>query len=290
MRRTGAWATVVLCVAAAGCLDRAARPGRAPADGVRARSFSPTGFGGLPAPETNGLYVESVLLERPVGDQLLDRDLWAADRSPLPAETEALLAENGLRVIILGGNLPPAFQKLVASEADTVNPHGLTFANRADAVLPTAGPTDPCAFEVRPDLAGGRVKASFRQARCGVQVRPERAADGRVKVWCEPQVQHGDRQDWLRPTADGTQFVKQGAVPLERYPGLGFAAVLGADEYLVVGSPAGADGTLGAALFGVEANGRPRQRVLVVRAGWRDDRAPASPHGRPSLAAEASRW
>jgi len=128
-----------------------------------------------------------------------------------------------------------------------------------------------------------------------VLVRPERAADGRVKVWCEPQVQHGDRTDWFRPTADGTEFVKQGEVPVERYPGLGFEVLLGVNDYLLIGWPAETDATLGAALFGVEANGRPRQRVLVVRAGWGGSRASDLPpiprhRGRPSIAAEVANW
>ena len=293
MRRTGAWAGVLLCVAAGGCLDRMKRP--TVAEPVRARSFSPTGFGGLQPVGADGLYVESVLLERPVGDTFLDRDLWAAGRSPLPGEADAVLAENGLRVLVLGGNLPPGFQKILASEAETVNPHSLTFANRKDAVIPTAGPTDLCEYDVRPDLAAKRTKVTLKQARCGVMVRPERTADGRVKLWCEPQVQHGDRTDWFRPNADATEILKQGEVPLERYPGLGFDVLLGPNEYLLIGWPANADATLGAALFGVEADGRPRERVLVIRAGVNGASATDLPpiparRGRPSIAAEVARW
>lgn len=289
MRRAGgAVAAVLACVAVAGCLTRPDGPaGPARPDADRTRAL-------VPAPPVEGPYVESVLLERPVGDPLLDRDLWASAPAALPPRTAALLAENGLRVTVLGGNLPPAFRRLLEAEADTVNSHGLTFANRADAVVPTAGPTDPCSYHVLPDLAGERVAAKFRQAQCGVLVRPERTADGRVTVYCEPQVQHGERQDFLRPSADGTEFTLQGEVPVERYPGLGFDVTLGPNDYLLVGWPAAAADTLGSALFGVEADGRPRQRVLVLRAGYRG----AVPSGLPaiagargrSIAAEVARW
>jgi hypothetical protein len=284
MRRVGGAVLAALaCVTAAGCLTRP--------DGPAAASRAASLF--APA-QPDGLFVESVLLERPVGDPLLDRDLWATDTARLPPRTAALLAENGLRAVVLSGNLPPAFLKVLGSEADTVNPVRMTFANRTEAVIPTAGPTDPCEYAVLPDLGAERVPAKLSQARCGVLVRPERVADGRVRLTCEPRVQHGERQDFLRPSTDGTEFVLEGEVPTERYPGLGFDVTLGANEYLLVGAPAGATGTLGAALFGVEADGRPRQRVLVVRAGYRgevpsDLPVIAGARGR-SIAAEVARW
>jgi hypothetical protein len=280
MGRAGwAWAAVI-CAAAAGCL-----PHRANAPPPTARSLGPSG---------DGVYVQSVLLERPLGDPLIDRELWAAGLPAARDATRALLSENGLRAVVLGGNLPAGFRRALATESDTVNPHGLTFATRKDAVIPTAGPTDPCDYEVLTALGGKRSPVSLRQARSGVLVRPEPAADGRVKVWCEPQVQYGERQDWLRPTADGTQFVMPRELPQERYPGLGFDVLLAPGEFLVIGWPADQPGTLGSAMFGVEAGGRPRQRVLVIRAGRGGDPAddlPAVPNPtrRPSIAAEAGR-
>ena len=297
MRRIlGACAAVLTCAAATGCPGwpggRLIPIDSTPEKSLTARSFSPTGFdkvfGQTPA---QGLFVESVLIERPVGDSVLDRELWSQARTALPPETDAILAENGIRVVVLGGNLPPAFQRLIESETDTVNPHSLTFANRRDAVLPTAGPHEKCEYEILTDLAGERRTVSLEQARCGIAVRP--ALNGsRVKLWCEPRVQHSERQDWIRPTDDGTAFVVRSEVPVERYPELGFEASLSAGDYLVIGSPAAADGALGSALFAVEAGGRPRQRVLVIRAGWRGDRPGAlavepSRAGQP-IAAQAS--
>src|SRR5262245_33869206 len=277
-----AWALILCAAAGTGCLHRAdgstgwVNPfsglfGRSPAPTPStsvARSFGPT----LPA---EGFYVDSVLLERPVGDDVLDRQLWAADRTPIPPETAALLNENGLRVAVLRGTLPSAFQKLLESEPDTVDPRRLTFANRKDTVIPTAGPIDPCEFDVLSDLAGKRTAVKLRMAQCGVLVRPEPTADGHVRVRCEPQIQHGDRQERLRPTADGTQFVMAGEVPTVRYPALEFEVTLGPNEYLLIGWPAAAGNTVGSALFAVEANGQPRQRVLVLRVGRLGELAPA---------------
>lgn len=288
MHRVRWLGALVICVVAAGCHIRPDGPLSGGTSAVRARSLGPV------AP-TDGLYVESILIERPLGDPFLDRDLWNAGLPAVDPEPRALLAENGLRVVILGGNLPPRFQTLLGSELDTVSPRGLTFGARKDAVIPTAGPTDRCEYEVLRDLAGQRTKVSLRQANGGILIRPEQLADGRVRLRCEPQVQHGARQDWIRPNADGTGFTMQGEVPLEAYPKLGFDAVLSPGEYLVIGWPARDVNRLGAALFAVEARSQPRQRVLVLRAGRVGDTGTAdlpaipNPRGRPSIAAEASR-
>ena len=250
---------VVLCTAAAGagCLGPSA--GDRPAAPTVARSLAP-------ALAQDGLLVDYILLERPVGDPLLDRDLWAAALPVGAPETRALLAENGLRAGLLTGSPPQQFQDLLDSEADTVDPRRLTFNARKETVIPTAGPVDPCRFELLADLAGKPKPVELKQARCGVFVRPQPAEGRRVRVWCEPQIQHGDRRQWLRPTEDGTRFAKIEEVPLEKYPAFGFDATLGPDDCLVIGWAADQPGTLGAALFGVEADGRPRQRVLVIRA------------------------
>src|SRR5438552_11964646 len=99
MRRV--WWMILVC-AAAGCLTRSDRPSGA----AVARSLAP-------AVAVEGVYLESVILERPVGDRFLDRDLWA---STLPAggpETHTLLSENGLRAGVLSGSLPQRFQTLL---------------------------------------------------------------------------------------------------------------------------------------------------------------------------------
>lgn len=284
MRR--AWVIVVCAMVAGGCNTRTALTSRAPIESV-ARSLAPV----VPV---EGIYLESVILERPLGDPFLDRDLWAEALPVGSQETRALLSENGLRAGILSGTLPQRFQALLESETEALGGRGLTFAMRKDEVLPTSGPNERCEFGLLADLAGKRAPVVLKQARGGVLVRPEPLGGGRVKVWCEPQIQHGEKRDLLRPSADGTGFVKFEEVPLARYLPLGFDAQLGRNEYLLIGWHADQADTLGAALFAVEAAGQPRQRVLVVRArqvnsGPAADLPSLGPPRRPSIAAEAGR-
>lgn len=283
MQRAWACAVFLAACAAGGCLTRGERPGLA----AVARSFAPV-------QQTEGVYLETVILERPVGDRFLDRDLWASTLPVGSPETHVLLSENGLRVGVLAGTLPQRFQTLLDSDAEALSGRGLTFATRKEDVLPTSGPHERCEFRLLADLAGKRTTVALKQARCGVLVRPEATADRRVRVWCEPQIQHGERQTYLRPSADDTKFVQFDEVPLVRYPTLAFDAPLGPGEYLLIGWSANQPDTLGAALFGVEANDQPRQRVLVIRArqvnpGNPPDLPPLGAGRRPSVAAEAGR-
>ena len=257
MRRAG-WALVLCAVAGVGC-ERLLTGGDKPAAQTIARSLAPIA-------SSDGLIVDYILLERPAGDPFLNRDLWTAALPAGAPERRTLLVENGLRAGTLAGNVPTPFRTLIESESDTVKSHRSTFNNRKETVIPTAGPIDPCRFSVLADLAGKPAPVELKQANCGILVRPQPTPDGRVRLWCEPQIQHGDKRAWFRPNEDGTQFAKCEEVPLEKYPGLGFEVTLGPDDYLVIGWAADEPDSLGSVLFAVEAQGRPRQRLLVIRA------------------------
>jgi hypothetical protein len=281
MRR--AWWIFVLCAVAVGCVTRTDRTTTSVA-----RSLAPY------AP-IDGIFLEYVLFERPIGDRFLDRDLWKGTLPVGSQETRVLLSENGLRIAVLAGNPPQQFQRLLESETDAVNGRQLTFTSRKEDVLPTAGPHAKCEFQLLTDLAraGKRTPVSLQKANCGILVRPEATNDDRVKITCEPQIQHGQPQELFRPTSDLTTFTKVEEVPLLRFQALACEVPLGRNEFLLIGWHAEQSDTLGGALFGVEANGRPRQRVLVIRA-WQvnpntsSDLSPINTR-RPAIAAEAGR-
>lgn len=273
------------CAACAcGCVTRTERP---PASAAALRALDPV-------VGTNGIYLETVLLDRPIGDAFVNRDLWAGAVPVGTAEGSALLAENGLRAAVLRGNVPDKFRKLLDSEADTIGAKASTFGQRADDVVPTSSTLEKCKFDLLPDLAADRAAVELERARFGVRVRPERTPDGRVTIGCHPEVQHGDRKLRFRPTADATGFVTAEELPVVRYTKLAFDAKLGPGDFLIVGWFAEQPDTLGAALFAAESEAGPRQRVLVVRArvlnpGPAPD-LPAVGARRPSVAAEVSKW
>src|SRR6185437_12797362 len=284
-RAAGAWA-MLACATLAGCLGPdGPRAFFRSAEASKHASYAVGGFGNafgnsLAPDDLPGLSVESILYERPLGDALFDRDLWTNAAAFLPPNTKALLEENGFRAAILGGNLPPAFLKLLESKNEAIAPHRLSFVHRTEEVLPTLGPIVECKYDLLGSLGGDREAVKLKDANAGILIRPELCGDGRVKLYCEPQVQHGERQEFIRPNADATGFQLQGEFPVERYPRLGFEATLAAGEFLVIGAPADATELLGSALFTVESKSEPRQRILVVRANYRKPE-PAQAMNRP---------
>jgi hypothetical protein len=219
-----------------------------------------------PAIPENSLIVESILLERPLGDAFLDRELWTATLPICKPENRALMEENGLRAGILSGILPTPFQRMLESKADVVaTPNMITFNNRKEAVIPTAGPIEECKFDLLADLAGKPESISLKDAKLGILVRPQVVDTGTVKLWCEPRIQHGDYEIRFRPSEDGTHISKFEEIPTEKYPSLGFEVLLKADECLVIGCIAEQQESLGTSLFGAESQGSPRQRIVVIR-------------------------
>lgn len=219
-----------------------------------------------PGLAVDGLVVEKVLLERPLGDRFLNHDLWESTLCTIPPEMRELLATNGIQVGILTGNLPREFQSILSNPAEAIDPRLFTFNHLKEAVIPTAGPIPDCKLEVLPDLAGKLEAISLKDARCGILVRPQLAGEGKVKLWCEPQIQHGQRQERFKPSEDGTQFTRFEEFPTEKYADLGFEVALRPEECLVIGSIAEARSSLGSTLFEAEAIGNARQRVVVIRA------------------------
>jgi len=249
--------------AVAGCL-----PERAEAERLTARK------GPTLAPATaDALILQTVLIEQSIGDPFLDADLWQVAASAVSGEQKALLAENGLRACVVRGHAPPRFLELLTSEQSTVNPQMLTFSNRKQEIIPTNGPLESSAFQVVRTLGVEPAKFSLRQAGFGWQVRPEVMDVGLVKLTCEPHVQHGDRQEWLRPSGDGTQFTLRGEHPVIRFSELAVTAIVGPQDFLVIGGVAEPTEHLGCAAFRLDANGQSRQRVLVLRAVKRSSEA-----------------
>jgi hypothetical protein len=247
---------VLVCAAATGCLFRGP-------DSRSAGWFDRVR--GLTGVES-GLTLRTVLIERPAGDPYLSRGLWESAGKPVPHELSTLLARNGLRVGVLSGMVPGEFDRLVTSEHSTVSPMLRTFQPGKPRVVPVNGPLDRCTYQVLHDLAADPARVELAGAECGLSITARLADDDRVTLLCEPQVQHGEKQAWLKPTTDGTGFARRDAKPLEAYPTLAFEVTLGPQDYLIVGPADEPADTLGQAYFYPAGEDRLRQRVLVIRA------------------------
>jgi len=263
MSRVGPTLGVVLLAACVGCFPHAERV-RPAAVWDRLRGANP-----------DAVVVRTTLVEAPAGDDTLNRELWVTAGRPLPHALSALLAHNGLRVGTFGGVLPGDFERLARSPHATLDDTNRSFTPGKPKVVPVNGPLDRLTFRDRTDLSTDPSPWDLDAAECGLRVTATVAAGGGVTLAVEPQVQHGDKQLFMKPTADGTAFAREDRKALKGYPSLAFEVTLGPKDALVIGPTADPAESLGGGFFLAAARDRVRQRVLVVRAAPKPDGPPA---------------
>lgn len=261
---------VALLTATAGCLPFS---GSRSAQGL-IKNYNPFG---LTTPVTKDKVVlRTVLLDQPTGDPYLTTDLWKTTLKPLPAETGALLAENGLRVGVFPSNPPAELLERINTGNGTVRPNEATVNYRESRVLPTNGPVPQATFQAFPDIGAEPTAMDLANAQFGFNVTANAGDNGKVKLSFEPRAQHGQRQGWLRPTLDGTGFSWLDSKEAERFPKLAFDVTLTPGEFLVIGPTERPAERVGGAWFVGTANDTSRMRVLVVRT-WRGQESPDPP-------------
>lgn len=153
------------------------------------------------------IVVEHRLIDQPAGDPFLADSLWTVTRNPLDARRTALLEENGLRVGIASGILPPAILERLSSERHVVNPRAELIRSRDAKIIPVNGPLSTADATVLHDLGSARTPLPLSEAELGFRVRAEPRDSGRIRLFLEPTIQHGPKESWLRPNGDETQLI-----------------------------------------------------------------------------------
>ena len=243
-----------LAAAAAGCFPRV--------EDIRPKAIWSRFGGSTP----NDMLLRTMLVERAAGDAYLSNELWAGATRPLTHELSTLLAHNGFLVGIHSGVLPGEFERLMHTESSVVDPKERTFRPGKSRVVPIHGPIPLMQCKVLADLAADPAARTYTALECGLSVTANPIHADRVKLLCEPQVQFGDKELSLKPTADNSQFTRQERKPLETFNTLTFEVTLGPDDYLLFGPTENPADRLGQAYFVPVTAERARQRVLIVRA------------------------
>lgn len=203
------------------------------------------------------------LIEQPHGHDYLTRGLWADAVDPLPHELSARLAANGLRVGVISGSVPDELETLGQTAA--ISPMLRSVQVDQPKPIPVNGPIESATVLLRADPTASPQPKRYERAECAVVVKTAPTADGRVRVRCEPRVQHGSRRPYFQPTADG--FDREDRRPTEEFAALAWEVTLSASDVLLVGPTAEPDDdALGAAFFLARTPDRWRQRVFTLQA------------------------
>lgn len=231
--------------------------------------------------------LRTYLLDQPAGDPYLTRDLWTSLLKPLPAEKNALLAENGFRVGLLTGNPPYQFLSLAKSDDVVVKPMEHAILAGEPKAIPLNGALTESKFTAFVEIGAKPGQFTLKDAETAMSVTVTPLENDRVRVTLEPRVQHGSRMFGYKPTADATGFTWLDSKTQERFPSLKFEATIAPEEFLIIGSSETPANTLGGACFVTVNEQRSRMRVLVIQSSKMN--APTSSQsGRRVIAAQAS--
>lgn len=217
-----------------------------------------------PVPDPNMVQVDIALLERPLEDPFLDRELWlSTDQHIVELERLALLEDNGIRVGQVVGMIPARLTSLLKSERSCIDPRRRTLAS-GQGLTHHLTPVQPrVAFTVT--HRGERQEVSLDQAKFCLEVIPTLDNKGRTKVQFTPKVQHSSEAFPIKVAPDYSGWVNEAGRPHRSFPQLGWHVSLGTGEILVIGTHLDKQGTLGYNAFVHAEEPNPMQRVLIVR-------------------------
>lgn len=252
----------------------------------------------LPTP-ADAVVLEAFVIERPADDPLLGDELWnELDQvAALELQDRRGLQQNGLRLGRAGAQPTQTLQKLLGlgSALDRAAESRLSGQRLG---IPSGGETEVTADEqlrdrviTFRDRSGGDTTKRFESARGVFRIRARRLQEGWARVEFSPEVHYGRMVN--RPTATEVGWTIQPTQKVERLYEQRFSVDLNLGEMVVLTSnlapqmrsrrnrpadeaesrdskpteqnlPLGSD-SVGAQFFLSEVDGRPMQRLLVIR-------------------------
>ncbi len=239
----------------AGCAVDHVTPGMALVSGFRGPAVSPSDV------------VEMIVavLERPLGDPYLDKEVWSfTDEQVVDPEHQALLKDNGFRVGQVVGMTPAGLQSLLTSERAFTRGRCYFLGQGKSETLVLGDPVAQSRIEVveHGELAEHRIN----DARFALIVQPQATSDGRIRLQFTPQVQFGDkkRRDF-RVAADGSGLEIENKNPGKTFAALSWEVTVQPNQYVLIGGRLDQSERIGHQCFTQLTGPKPVQRLLVIR-------------------------
>jgi hypothetical protein len=212
----------------------------------------------------NMVLIETALIERPVGDPYITRELWQdADELFVDFDKQEALHANGLRVGQIIGAPSAGFQTLLLSPRFCRNPSRLMVPS-GKTVTQYLGPVLPhSSFDVV--LGDTRTGLEVDKAGFAFDVQATLTRDGRTRLVFTPKVETAENALPFRASPEEGSWVLQVERPSRKFAPLGWEVTLAPGQYLVVGSLSDKAGTFGSAALVQEDDETAVQRLFVIR-------------------------
>ncbi|WP_020471043.1 hypothetical protein [Zavarzinella formosa] len=243
-----------------------------------------------PPLDSESAFVEYVLIERPQGDEVINRRVWdRIDEMVLPLEVKTVVEENGLRVGVISGSTPGPLRGLI-EDPRTDRGHRFRSFHAEKPISLAVTPMLPKAdFNF---TAGNHPPVLFAhdQAQLGFQLSISPGKEGTVILKCVPEGKFRD------PKPFSTDLTIDREFSTEQFTDGTFEIALGPTEYLVIGTDVYREKTFGHASYVGMTNEKRVQRLLVIKAGQAKAERQSPPLlngkedtvGTPPLASQAS--
>ena len=208
--------------------------------------------------------LEVALLERPVGDDYINGQLWEhADELIVDLDRRGALEENGLRLGQLVGAPPSHFQQLLLSKRFCSNPQAMIFPAGKTVPIWLSATMPQSMF----DFVQGRARKEILldQARYGLDVTAHFASDGRTRLTFTPKVENGEPLLPFHAAPERSTWELRIEKAARTFPELSWEVTLGPNQYLLVGSRIDRQRTLGVTAFTQIEGDLGVQRLLVIR-------------------------
>lgn len=214
--------------------------------------------------------LDVALLERPLGDPYLNKELWQyTDEMIIDMDHKAAVEDNGFRVGQIVGMTPAKLQELLKSERYCINPRR-RLVPAGHSVSQYLGPVWPhCDYVVHQGKQS--LETAVDQARFCLDVTPTLTSDGKTRLAFTPKVETGENALPFQPDPAQQSWTIRVEKPCRTYQDLGWEVVLAPGEYLVIGAMVQREKSLGQRSF-VQEGSSPVQRLLVLRTS-------RAPHG-----------
>src|SRR5262249_29215655 len=134
--------------------------------------------------------IEVALLERPLGDDYINKEIWQRADELFDQPCHAALEENGFRIGQLVGAIPGDLQQLLLSPRCTSNPQALIFPAGKTVPIYLGAVLPHSSYEVV--LGNTRAEVSLDQARFCLDVSTQFLSNGRTKLTLTPKVENGE--------------------------------------------------------------------------------------------------
>jgi hypothetical protein len=217
-----------------------------------------------PGLDGNTVQMDVALIERPLGDPFLNKELWAhTDEMVVDIDRKGLLEENGYRVGQVVGGTPGGLQALLKSERACINPRRRLVLSGHSVTQILGGILPQTTLEIH---QGKQTQdLTIDQARFCLEVTATLTSDGRTKLLFTPKVETGETTLRFQPDPDKSSWSLCMDRPCKTFKNLAWEVTLAPGEFLVIGTRQDRPNTLGHRSFVQDEDPNPVQRLLVIR-------------------------